>query len=92
MTLRPLNYGNYGIFLMMGNAGFCPSTVRPLDYLLRPSGRSGVSIWPHRGVLRPHGLDRRARPSSGGNSGLANVYMKYIYIYVCIYVYIRLYE
>ena len=27
MTLRTLNYGNYGIFLMMGNAGFCPSTV-----------------------------------------------------------------
>ena len=27
MTLRTLNYGNYGIFLTMGNAGFCPSTV-----------------------------------------------------------------
>ena len=26
MTLRTLNYGNYGIFLIMGNAGFCPST------------------------------------------------------------------
>ena len=25
--LRTLNYGNYGIFLIMGNAGFCPSTV-----------------------------------------------------------------
>ena len=22
------NYGNYGIFLIMGIAGFCPSTVR----------------------------------------------------------------
>ena len=21
------NYGNYGIFLIMGNAGFCPSAV-----------------------------------------------------------------
>ena len=32
MTLRTLNYGNYGIFLIMGNAGFCPSTVfRVLD-------------------------------------------------------------
>ena len=30
MTLRTLNYGNYGIFLIMGNAGFCPSTVGPL--------------------------------------------------------------
>ena len=29
MTLRTLNYGNYGIFLIMGNAGFCPSTVTP---------------------------------------------------------------
>ena len=28
MTLRTLNYGNYGIFLIMGNAGFCPSAVR----------------------------------------------------------------
>ena len=27
MTLRTLNYGNYGILLTMGNAGFCPSTV-----------------------------------------------------------------
>ena len=27
MTLRTLNYGNYGIFLIMGHAGFCPSTV-----------------------------------------------------------------
>ena len=27
MTLRTLNYGNYGIFLVMDNAGFCPSTV-----------------------------------------------------------------
>ena len=27
MTLRTLKHGNYGIFLIMGNAGFCPSTV-----------------------------------------------------------------
>ena len=27
MTLRTLNYGNYGIFLIMGSAGYCPSTV-----------------------------------------------------------------
>ena len=31
MTLRTLNYGNYGIFLIMGNAGFCPSTVALLE-------------------------------------------------------------
>ena len=30
MTLRLLNYGNYGIFLIMGNAGFCPSAIRTL--------------------------------------------------------------
>ena len=29
MTLRTLNYGSYGIFLIMGSAGFCPSTVEP---------------------------------------------------------------
>ena len=33
MTLRTLNYGNYGIFLIMGNAGFCPSAVRILTRL-----------------------------------------------------------
>ena len=27
MPLRTLNYGNYGIFLVMGNAGFISSTV-----------------------------------------------------------------
>ena len=36
MTLSTLNYGNYGIFLSMGNAGFIPSTiVVPFwDYLI----------------------------------------------------------
>ena len=27
MTLRTLNYGNYGLFLNMGSAGFTSSTV-----------------------------------------------------------------
>ena len=27
MTLRTLNYGSYGIFLFLGNAGFISSTV-----------------------------------------------------------------
>ena len=27
VTLRTLNYGNYGLFLIMGNAGFISSTV-----------------------------------------------------------------
>ena len=30
MTLKTLNFGIYGIFLIMGNAVFCPSTV-PLN-------------------------------------------------------------
>ena len=32
MTLRTLNYGNYGTFLIMGNAGFCPSTIVFISY------------------------------------------------------------
>ena len=43
MTLRTLNYGNYGIFLIMGNAGFCPSTVRAL--LKGPHGAPGYRKW-----------------------------------------------
>ena len=27
MTFRSINYGNYGMFLVMGNAGFISSTV-----------------------------------------------------------------
>ena len=27
MTLRTLNYGNYGMFLIMGSAGFCSKAV-----------------------------------------------------------------
>ena len=27
MILRTLNYGNYGLFLIVGNAGFISSTV-----------------------------------------------------------------
>ena len=30
ISLRTLNYGNYGIVLMMGNAGFILSSVGPL--------------------------------------------------------------
>ena len=44
MTLRTLDYGNYGIFLTMGNAGFCPSAVAPGSLEVR-----GVS----RGQSRP---------------------------------------
>ena len=36
MTLRTLNYGNYGIFLIMGNAGFRPSAVLHRCTILDP--------------------------------------------------------
>ena len=34
MTLRTLDYGNYGLFLIMGNAGFISSAVVPVFSLL----------------------------------------------------------
>ena len=40
MTLRTLNYGNYGIFLIMGNAGFCPSAVSIPSLWLVKAGQS----------------------------------------------------
>ena len=46
MTLRTLNYGNYGIFLIMGHAGFCRRD--PFCHSLL--GGSGVVI---SGVLSP---------------------------------------
>ena len=52
MTLRTLNYGNYGIFLIMGNAGFCPSAVEepswyPLEELeARREARTRVDSAP----------------------------------------------
>ena len=40
ITLRTRNYGNDGIILLMGNAGFISSTVAPVAFLglllLRP--------------------------------------------------------
>ena len=46
MTLRTLNYGNYGIFLIMGNAGFCPSAVlQPLDLFRRFVVISCYNYW-----------------------------------------------
>ena len=40
ITLRALSYGNYGIFLIMGYAGFTSSTVVLLCFMAQ-SGRSG---------------------------------------------------
>ena len=56
MTLRTLNYGNYGIFLIMGNAGFCPSTV-----VQGLQGFWGLGL---RGGRRRLGPDPVLRPTS----------------------------
>ena len=48
MTLRTLNYGNYGIFLIMGNAGFCPSTVGIQQF--------GTKAWAVCGLRKAEGL------------------------------------
>ena len=37
-TLRTLNYGNYGLVLILGNAGFISSTVGPTLGYLGPLG------------------------------------------------------
>ena len=43
MTLRTLNYGNYGIFLIMGHAGFCSSAeLRNIRASGKPGGSSGL--------------------------------------------------
>ena len=52
MTLRTLNYGNYGIFLIMGHAGFCPSTVKvpvldPLGFLSAGARHCGAHALDH---------------------------------------------
>ena len=43
ITLRTLNHGNSGLFLIMGNAGFISSTVSPKD----PSGciKVMIALW-----------------------------------------------
>ena len=48
--LRTLNYGNYGIFLILGNAGFISSTV------LNPAAGSAASPCRHRTVQGPSQL------------------------------------
>ena len=59
MTLRTLNYRNCGIFLIMGNAGFCPSTV------------SRTILWEQ--IL--HGMLNTCRPRDNGckNDGFGPV-------------------
>ena len=55
MTLRTLNYGNYGIFLSMGHAGFCPSTVII-------STRFGERT--HIAIMRPKTSDPKVEPEA----------------------------
>ena len=50
VSLRTLNYGNFGIFLIMGNAGFCPSTVFTS---FRPQSRYFLHTWSPRETLNP---------------------------------------
>ena len=53
VPLGTLSYGNYGIFLIMGNAGFIPSTVVPESPVIvkatgshtREGSRSRTPIW-----------------------------------------------
>ena len=64
MTLRTLNYGNYGIFLIMGNAGFCPSAVF-IDF--RPQSRYYLYTWSPR--VRVEGYQAFQLRLEGGGLG-----------------------
>ena len=44
MTPRTLNYGNYGIFLIMGNVGFCPSAVPIVSFVVPIFGLANFMI------------------------------------------------
>ena len=74
MTLRTLNYGNYGIFLIMGSAGFCPSSSRndkrnPIsDYL----DTSDFATWPRK-TRNPSTLNLPGLLSNQGEKGI-NLY------------------
>ena len=45
MTLRTLNYGNYGILLIMGHAGFCPSAESSQVTLHIACAHAHVPLW-----------------------------------------------
>ena len=53
MTLRTLNYGNYGIFLIVGNAGFCPSTVPSLAICQQPASILVYELLEGLGLVSP---------------------------------------
>ena len=69
MTLRTLTYGNYGIFLLMGNAGFISSTAGfPLTWNGSDSapGWSSFPSWEAFGFRRPGARRFEGSPSLGG--------------------------
>ena len=49
-----LNYGNYGIFHMMGYAGFIPSTVVCVSFRMVLSISASVCLWNRVSVLTGH--------------------------------------
>ena len=57
MTLRTLNYGNYGIFLIMGTAGFCPSAV---SYIPCPVSTPYMPKYKLFGHMDPYTLNPRS--------------------------------
>ena len=74
MTLRTLNYGNYGIFLIMGSAGICPSAVGPKGFGASGDGDLGFGseggrllLWCSRGfTVNRIKLETGLRPNSAG--------------------------
>ena len=73
MTLRTLNYGNYGIFLIMGNAGFCPSTVPLLQGSLSFARAMVQGLYPGKSVALSLCLQR----PGGGVTSL------HVFLYIC---------
>ena len=54
---RTLNYGNYGIFLIMGHAGFCPSTVAIKGSNLRSHNKETILF-----TVDPYGFPYGIKP------------------------------
>ena len=74
MTLRTLNYGNYGIFLIMGNAGFCPSTVAHdgVTASMKGAGSCLTGPWHHEILEDQREVQHQAGQHSLQDSALRN--------------------
>ena len=84
--LKDLNYGNYGILLFMGNAGFASSTVRAYDigtWMLWDSSLSRRSPLLPGTPSAPAVLPLRSKACLGITSLLHHMHI----ISVCIYIY-----